>query len=250
MSSLYPQGEWDQGYEQIKFAEASGDLAAWMRSQLAAERGGRCFEIGCFPGGFLALCGKLGYELNGIDLTPRVDTDLPEWLRLQGYKVGRIAREDFLAATPMPIFDLVYSNGFLEHFPDWVECLRRHAAWVKPGGILIVTVPNFAGRLQRALHMLLDEHNLAKHNLLSMDPRLWAKVLGGEFEILDLGWFGRFDFWVGEQKRGLLRRILVRGLIEAKPMLQWLLPATARMAWAPSCGLAARKRPEQEGGRW
>jgi len=249
MKSLHPQQEWDRSYVRIEFAEAKGDKAAWMRSQLAGGRGGRCFEVGCFPGGLLALCGELGYELNGIDLAPRVDTDMVEWLRSLGYRVGRIANEDFFAATPAPEYDLVYSNGFLEHFPEWGTVLRRHAAWVKPGGLLIVSVPNFAGLLQKALHRLLDERNLAMHHLPSMDPRLWAKELGGQFEILDLGWFDRFDFWVGAQKRDLLRRIALRGVKAVSPALRRLLPA-GRAAWAPWCGLVARKGRGNVGEIW
>jgi len=68
-------------------------------------------------------------------------------------------------------FDLVVSFGVVEHFEDTAECLRSIAAFLKPGGLLVTTIPNITGIvgwLQRvvdravyAVHVPLSREKLA-----------------------------------------------------------------------------------------
>lgn len=78
-------------------------------------------EIGCFPGKFLSVFGELGYELNGIDISPRVETDLPIWLRDKGYKTGNFINADFFDYADSRKYGVVCSFGFIEHFVNWQE---------------------------------------------------------------------------------------------------------------------------------
>lgn len=78
---LVDQSYWDKGYEKTTFSIAGDDkpIRNWIES-FVKKANGKCFEVGCFPGTYLAVFGGLGYVLNGIDLTPGVEKDLPEWL--------------------------------------------------------------------------------------------------------------------------------------------------------------------------
>jgi len=43
---------------------------------------------------------------------------------------------------PPKKYDLVLSGGFAEHFDDHELVVRKHAEWAKPGGLVVIIVPN------------------------------------------------------------------------------------------------------------
>ena len=47
--------------------------------------------------------------------------------------------------TDLPTYDVVYSLGLIEHFVDRVSIVERHVRLARPGGLLILGVPNFRG---------------------------------------------------------------------------------------------------------
>jgi SAM-dependent methyltransferase len=239
--TLAPQEYWDQGYKNLalEIAPPPDLVRIWLTKHLASGTGA-CLELGCFPGRYLAVLGELGYELNGIDLTPRVVTELPRWLKQAGYRVGEFARADVWMHEYKRQFEVVASFGLLEHFENWPELLLRHAQLTKPGGWLVVTVPNFRGALQQRLHRWLDRDNLERHNLQAMEPQAWAKVIQASgFRPTFCGYFGRFDFWEGGQK-GLTwaQRTALRFIAKSLP---WLRQLPESPAYSPYCGLVAQK---------
>lgn len=239
--SLAPQQYWDHGYENVslKIVPPRERVRIWLEKYLPPGSGS-ALELGCFPGRYLAVLGELGYELNGIDLTPRVEIDLPKWIKKCAYRMGKIVLADMWTHDFKRQFDVVASFGLIEHFETWPELLRRHAQLVKQGGWLVVMVPNFRGAIQQFLHGWLDRDNLARHNLQAMDPQAWAKVvqpLG--FNPVFCGCFGRFDFWEGGQKGlTLAQKIALRIIWKSTPFLRILPDA---YAYSPYYGLIAQK---------
>ena len=200
--SLASQQYWDQGYQNLALDIASprDPVRIWLESHLPAGSGS-ALELGCYPGRYLAVLGELGYELNGADLTPDVETVLPQWMRKSGYRTGEFVRADVWTHDFKRQFDVVASFGLIEHFEKWPELLCRHAHLVNKGGWLAVTTPNFRGGIQQFLHGWLDRDNLARHNLHAMEPQAWTNIvkpLG--FNTVFCGYFGRFDFWEGVKK--------------------------------------------------
>lgn len=221
-TALCAQAVWDRGYEAeaLEMAKADDPLRLWLEARLGGLGGGRCLELGCFPGRYLAVLGRLGFEVHGVDLTPRTDTELAPWLAGLGCRVGAIERGDFFSVPAMPAplrasppssshpgsgYDVVCSFGVIEHFAEWRTFLDRQAALVAPGGRLVVTAPNFRGWLQHGLHRALDRENLERHCLDAMRPDAWAAHLAARgWEVLEWGGLGRFDFWAGDARRGPL----------------------------------------------
>ena len=241
-SSLAPQQYWDQGYEKLTLdiAPQEDPVRIWLQKHLSTGTGS-ALELGCFPGRYLAVLGELGFELNGIDLTPRVETDLPKWVKRSGYRNGEFVRADVWTHNFNRQFDVVASFGLIEHFEEWPQLLSRHAQLVKQDGWLVVSVPNFRGCIQQCLHRWLDQDNLARHNLQAMDAQEWWKVvqpLG--FNPVFCGCFGRFDFWEGGQK-GLswTQKIALKIIRKSLPLLKYLPDF---YAYSPYCGLIAQKR--------
>jgi SAM-dependent methyltransferase len=211
------QNYWDRNYQNLNFNFIPNDgyLRKWLEHYFS-NGNLTAFEVGCFPGGYLAIFGKLGYELNGIDLTPRVNSDLPQWLASQGYRLGKFYQDDFLKFKTNKKFDVVYSLGFLEHFTNWEEVVIKQAELVNPNGYLVVGVPNFRGGLQRALHYLFDRDNYYKHYLPAMNYKKWRTILESQgFKIIFSGYIGQFDFWAAGRLNPYFSKF---GL----PIISWL----------------------------
>lgn len=236
------QERWDEGYTNLSLQSAPADdpIRRWIEQHI--PRGtGACLEFGCFPGRYLAVLGELGYEVNGIDLTPRLERDLPAWMRAQGLRTGEFVQADVFTHPFQRSYDVVCSFGLIEHFGQWPKLVERHAELVRPGGWLALSTPNFRGGLQQVLHRWLDARNLSEHNLDAMQPKRWAEIaerLG--FEIVMCGYIGPFDFWVGQQKRPAFQDFTLKVLRRLKRAGR-ILPDNVGF-YAPYCGLIARKR--------
>ena len=112
------------------------------------------FEVGCFPGGYLAYFGSKGLELNGIDLSNRVLTDLIPFYKSQQLKTGILQQGNFFEFDVGKGFDLVCSFGFVEHFEQWQQVVKKHVALLNMGGYMIITAPNFRGAFQNFFHII------------------------------------------------------------------------------------------------
>lgn len=136
---------------------------------------GTVLEVGCAPGKWLAfLARRCGLEPAGIEYSREGMEATRRNLELQGVDAPGIVEADFLALEPEPRFDGVASYGFIEHFDDPVSVLDRHLAWLAPGGLLVIGVPNFRG-LHGALQRALDPTVVDKHNLDVMCPEFFLE---------------------------------------------------------------------------
>lgn len=237
------QQYWDDAYEEVELKDISLDpaLTKWLNGCVEVVPKGRCLEIGCFPGGYLDFWGKLGFELNGIDLTPRTKTDLPAWLESKNYRVGNFYVEDFMHFNVEEKFDLVYSLGLVEHFDNYEGVIKKHAQFVADQGYLIITTPNFEGFFQKLIHKFLDSENYKRHNIKAMNPKKWAKILKKQgFEIIYSGHVGRYDFWLERSSFSKTEKRVFNQLEKSKDFLRATLPENCRL-YSPHCVLFAKK---------
>lgn len=191
---------WDDYWEGVKLPTSVDPGFAFDRYFSAALAGvfanesGTVFEIGCAPGKWLAfLVETCGLVPAGIEYSPEGMAATRKNLRLHGVENAEIIEGDFFAREPQARFDAVASYGFIEHFDDPVAVLDRHLAWLKPGGLLVIGVPNFHG-IHGALQKMLDRSVIDKHNLSVMDPAFltsWAGARGLAVE--RVGYLGGFE---------------------------------------------------------
>lgn len=243
-TQLATQDYWDAVYDDMRLAIAAHNdpVRKWIEKYVPCGTGA-CLEIGAFPGRYLAVFGMLGYELHGIDLTPRVITDLPRWLKDCGFKVGTFHRSDFNSFDSMHTYDIVSSFGFIEHFINWEHVLLRHAHMVSDGGLLIIETPNFAGKLQKYLHSIFDSENMARHCLDAMSPEKWEITIAPlGFELIFSGWFGGFDFWREPGDLTIQQSKDLEWLDKLVPLLRSIQEDDP--SYSPYCGLIARKLPQ------
>jgi SAM-dependent methyltransferase len=147
------QSYWDNSYLTYRFQRLQPNDPTRMLIEKYipySQKNEEAFEIGCFPGRFLIEIGQKGYTINGCDITPRIEKDLPDWCIRNSCKVGKFENKNYLAFIDKK-YDLVASFGFIEHFKNYEEIFLQHCNMVKSRGILIVQYPNFRGLIQKIL---------------------------------------------------------------------------------------------------
>jgi SAM-dependent methyltransferase len=118
-------------------------LAAWLQKATDTRSHplpdlprGRLLEIGCASGAFLhGMAGK-GWTVSGIEFSLKAAASA----RKLGYPVFAGPLEK--APDPSEPFDLVVGWMVLEHLHEPVLALERLRRWTRPGGWLVVSVPD------------------------------------------------------------------------------------------------------------
>lgn len=172
-------------------------------------------ELGGFPGYYAVFLKKyLKLEVTLLDyfVHQPITEELLSTNGLAKDAIQIIETDLFKYNTPEQ-YDLVLSCGLIEHFNDTTDIIKRHIAFVKPGGTLFITLPNFKavnGWFQRKF----DKENYDKHNIDCMDPVLLAnicKVAG--LEVVQARYFGNFSIWLeNEKQKSIAVRMLKKSI--------------------------------------
>jgi SAM-dependent methyltransferase len=138
---------------------------------------------------------------------------------------GAVVCADLFTPPPelLGTFDIVVSFGVVEHFRDTPSALASFAGFLKPGGLMITSIPNLTGllgwiqkRLGRAIyeiHVPLDKEALAAaHRRAGLNVRSCFYFMSANFSILN------FSDWPG----GLGYRAAVK-LKSAVSLFVWAL---------------------------
>jgi 2-polyprenyl-3-methyl-5-hydroxy-6-metoxy-1,4-benzoquinol methylase len=158
--------------------------------------GRRFLEVGAGGSAWPAhVAARYGAEGWGIDFS-RPGLEMAARAARRGGVCVSLVEGDFFDPTKLEAgsFDVVYSGGFVEHFPDAAPLMARLAGLLAPGGVVVTTVPNLQGLngwLQRladpecfARHIVFTPSTLdAQHALGGLVPVLAARHLG----VLDMG---------------------------------------------------------------
>ena len=117
-----------------------GRLLDWM-SRLPPAR---VLDLGCADGRFGALLRAQGHTVTGVDVTEHDGV---------GDRLDRFVTADLDGGIPDEVgdaFDVVLAADVLEHTAQPAELLRRTTDLLAPGGVVLVSVPNFAHWYPRA----------------------------------------------------------------------------------------------------
>lgn len=156
-------------------------------------------EIGAYPGRFLAyLSAKYSLEATALDFNS--DTrKIKDSFTSMGGILTEILQTDFLKHEPTQTYDLVLSNGFIEHFTNFNEVLDRHARYLNQGGSMLIMIPN-KRYLRKWYGLLVDYANLKAHNLKCMELNVFFDFANrNNLLIKHLSYYGGFAFKVHQE---------------------------------------------------
>jgi SAM-dependent methyltransferase len=143
--------------------------------RLPEDAGLDAAEIGGAPGQYLAyLHRSRGCRVTCIDFSEIGCAKTVENFRLLDIAGGVIQADITTDVGGLPTFDIVYSLGLIEHFADRRQIVANHARLVRPGGYLVLGVPNFRG-LTGWFMRILAPSTYATHEIAAMDLEGWRE---------------------------------------------------------------------------
>jgi SAM-dependent methyltransferase len=160
---------------------------------LSHQTGGRLLEIGCGKGEFLRVASQ-HFEVEGIDISRHAVQTLRDWTG------GKIRNENIVhSQLPAETYQVIAAFNILEHIPDPQPIVTKLFSALKPGGLLIGSVPfnsAFLGRIHTFLTNIFD-----KTHCSTFPPEQWMRIFrqsGFEKPVF----FGEYMF--GKNRNGYL----------------------------------------------
>jgi SAM-dependent methyltransferase len=172
-------------------------------------------EIGGFPGYYCVWLKKqLNLDTTLLDFVVHTPI-LNDLEKANSLAVGsvNVIETDLFNYQPQKQFDLVTSNGLIEHFEDTADIIQRHLDSLKNGGTLFITLPNFRG-LNGWFQRQFDPENYVKHHIACMDIDFLKSVCKDlNLKQIDVRYDGRFMLWLeNESEKPLWVRLLKKTL--------------------------------------
>ncbi|MDB5063406.1 MAG: methyltransferase type 12 [Mucilaginibacter sp.] len=206
-----------------------GDILAGI----IAEKGIKtAVELGGFPGYYAIYLKKyqhLKTSLLDYFIHPGLVNEL---LEVNDLKPGDIdiIEADLFTYEPAEKFDMVLSFGLIEHFNDTKFIIKEHLKFLKPGGTLFITLPNFKsvnGWVQKNF----DKENYDKHNINSMDLDL-LKTACRDLGLKEIEAYYHFKFsvWLeNKSEQTGIAKALVKAIWVAGKIVTKLVPVESKL---------------------
>jgi SAM-dependent methyltransferase len=174
---------------------------------LGNKEGAKVVEIGSAPGKELIRLHKVfGLIPYGIEYSePGVEVNRSVFVS-NGIAPENVIHADFLGNEVgekyAGYFDIVVSNGFIEHFDNPKEVVNKHINLLKKGGTLIISIPHLRG-FNYAMQYLFSYPILQMHNIGIMKKDEFEKLFDKERLLPKYcGYYGTLNFNViGVKKR-------------------------------------------------
>lgn len=141
------ESEWTGLYEQDYFGDSmktkwqinlnqreNEDRLRQIISSLKTDKGA-FLDMGCGEGYMLKHAADNGFQPYGCDIAMNLR---PEFAGQFKFTKGNI----FEAAFPNEFFSVIYMDSVMEHVPDPTAVLKEFYRILKPGGVIMIIVPN------------------------------------------------------------------------------------------------------------
>jgi len=155
-------------------------------------------ELGGFPGHysiFLTRWCKVKASLLDYVIHPEIFKKLIAKNKIAEGEIKNI-ETDLFNYAPTEKYDLVFSNGLIEHFENTKEIIKIHVDFVEKDGVLFISLPNFKG-FNGWLQKTFDPENYKIHNIDSMDIELLRTIAEDlKLKNIEVYYYGKFLMWL------------------------------------------------------
>ncbi|RYE31075.1 MAG: class I SAM-dependent methyltransferase [Sphingobacteriaceae bacterium] len=236
-----------------KYWESKKDLAVAIKPNYTFHRILRklikkntiktAIELGGFPGYYAIYLHKyenLQTTLFDFYVHTGILVDVLAANNLSEKSIG-VIEGDLFKYKALKQYDLVLSCGLIEHFEDTKDIIKRHLSFLKPGGTLFITLPNFLG-VNGWVQRNFDPENYSKHNVKSMQLELLAKICNElNLQEIELNHYGKFSVWLENQReKSAAAKIITKTVWFAGKVFTRIVPAETKML-SPYIVLSAKK---------
>ena len=111
-------------------------LAQWLLKNVY-KKPGRLLDLGCGRGEHLAVFAQLGFDVAGVDISPRA----PELAEDYHVEVADLERDPL--PFPPNSFDFVFSKSVIEHMRHPTCLLSSALEALHPGGLAVIMTPSW-----------------------------------------------------------------------------------------------------------
>lgn len=198
---------------------------------LPKTKGLKIAEIGSAPGwNLLNFKERLGYVPFGIEYSHVGAEQNRKKFIAAGVPAENVIEADFfsqdLHQQYKEYFDVVMSGGFVEHFDNPKDVIQKHLDLLRPGGYLIVTVPNFQG-VNSILAKFFNKDIVRTHNFGILHKEGFRSIFPGSDKVHSLycNYFGTTYFGVyafDYQNNGKMKYLCYRFLVRFQVVLNVL----------------------------
>jgi len=176
----YTKDYFDEFREKSDIAGGSTTLAGYLEHRLdrigRIVGKGRLLEIGFAGALFLAEAARRGWEVWGVDVSRWAVEEAAAKYGFDKVFHGGLVQQRF----PDAHFDCVHMNHVIEHIPELVQTVEELRRIIRPGGVVVLEVPNEFGTLQEPLRELVGvprrPNELPSAHLWFFTPRTIARL--------------------------------------------------------------------------
>jgi len=162
------QGLINQTYKVARYFTVRRKVA--LITKLNGGQPGHLLDYGCGTGHFLAGAKKAGWQVTGLEPSARARQDAAR-------RVGQaIQQPEVLATLPAGSFDVVTLWHVLEHVHTLNETLDQLIRALRPGGKLLIAVPNVTSFDAQHYHLDWAAYDVPRH-LYHFSPATMRELL-------------------------------------------------------------------------
>ena len=162
---------WDRVWSRVPSMRLPSRLFITTRDRMRLlgrylKPGMRFLELGCAPAKMLAWVATQGVQVAGMDYSAQGIEWGRQLMRALGLEADLRCEDLFSTTFSRESFDLVHSAGLIEHFDDPLPLVKIHLDLVRPGGTVLISVPNYGG-VYGAMGRRFGPKDFALHNLVT-----------------------------------------------------------------------------------